>query len=99
VSITVEIPDELAARLTEAAADRGTTVELLAVEWLEDKASVVRRPRFVGVGSSGTKAPTGRRHRELIREAFARPADVEPPRLPGGSSSALRRAGAHPVTR
>lgn len=78
MSITVEIPDELAARLAEAAADRGTTVERLAVEWLEDKASSPRRLSFIGIGSSGTKAPTGRRHRELIREAFGpRPAHEE----------------------
>jgi hypothetical protein len=76
VSITVEIPDELAARLSRAAADRGTTVERLAVEWLEDKAAGPRRPGFVGVGASGTKGPTGRRHRELVREAYA----VAPPR-------------------
>ena len=71
VSITVEIPDELAARLSQAAADRGTTVERLAVEWLGDKASSRRRLGFVGVGASGTKGPTGRRHRELVREAYA----------------------------
>lgn len=71
MSITVEIPDELAARLAQAAADRGTTVERLAVEWLEAKAATPALPGFVGVGASGTKGPTGRRHRELVREGHA----------------------------
>jgi len=75
MSITVEIPDELAARLAEEAADRGTTVERLAVEWLEARAAGSHRLSFVALGSSGVKGPTGRRHRELLREAFGpRPA-------------------------
>ncbi|HEX6754966.1 MAG TPA: hypothetical protein VF109_03370 [Mycobacteriales bacterium] len=69
MSVTVELPDELADRLATAAAGRGETLEQLAVETLE--ATFPPRPgvSFIGIGASGEKVPTGRRHRELLRES------------------------------
>ena len=75
MSVTVELPDELADRLATAAAGRGETLEQLAVETLEATFPARSAVSFIGVGASGEKAPTGRRHRELLRESSrSRPA-------------------------
>jgi plasmid stability protein len=71
VSITVELPDDLAERLAAAAAAHGTTAERLAVEVIEARFPAPRRLSLVRIAASGTKGPTGRRHRELLRDNFA----------------------------
>lgn len=67
--MTVDLPEELAARLAAVAAKRGVSPEALVVEAVE--AHLPRPPSFIGIGASGTTEPIGRRHREIIREAFA----------------------------
>lgn len=67
--MTVNVPDDLAGRLATEAARRGVTPEELAAEAIE--AHLPKPPSFIGIGASGTTEPIGRRHREIIREAFA----------------------------
>ena len=75
MSATVELPDELADRLATAAASRGETLEQLAVETLEATFPARQAVSFIGIGASGEKGPTGRRHRELLGDsARSRPA-------------------------
>ena len=57
MSMTVNVPDEVARRLEAAAAARGVTVEELAAEVRTDHAPQVDAPRrrhlgFVGIGAS-----------------------------------------------
>jgi len=71
----VELPDDLAQRLAAAAIAHGTTVERLAIEVIEARFPAPRTLSFVGIAASGVKEPVGRRHRQLLREAFGeRPA-------------------------
>jgi hypothetical protein len=68
VTVSVELPDELAERISMAAATRGMTLEQLAVEVLASRYS---RPTisFIGVGASGGQQPPARDHRQIIRDA------------------------------
>ena len=68
--MTVDLPEELAARLATAAAQRGVSPEALVVEAVEARFPPRRRPSFVGIGRSG-QADTSERHKEIRREAFA----------------------------
>lgn len=70
---TITVPDELGRKLEAAAAERGTTVDELATELLEghDLAPATpsrRRPRFIGIGASGTG--TSHRIDELLATGF-----------------------------
>jgi adenylosuccinate synthase len=70
MSMTVDLPDELADRLAAAAAERGVTLEALVVEAVEAQYPVRRRPSFVGIGRSG-RSDTSERYKEIRRQAFA----------------------------
>jgi hypothetical protein len=73
--LVVHLPEKLARRVEEVAAERGMTAEQVAVAVFEDRlgASATRRqpPSFIGIGASSTMVPIGSRHREIIREHFA----------------------------
>jgi hypothetical protein len=77
MSTTVHLPEELAARMADAASTRGVSVEQLALEAIEARFPAPSRPGrtrfpFVGMGDSGASGrDIGRRHREVIREAYA----------------------------
>jgi predicted transcriptional regulator len=51
MTVTVPLPDDLAARLAAAAAERGITPEELLAEAVE--AHLPRAPSFIGLGASG----------------------------------------------
>jgi plasmid stability protein len=67
--MTVDLPDDLAARLAAVAATRGVSPEALVVEAVE--ALLPPPPSFIGIGASGTTESIGRRHREIIQDALA----------------------------
>ena len=73
---SVELSDEVLARLRAEATRRGVTVETVIAELaaqLPANVSVdgANRLSFAGIGASGTTEPVGRRHREIIAEHFA----------------------------
>jgi plasmid stability protein len=76
MSMTVNLPQEVARRLETAAAARGITVEELAAEVLSDNApaiEVVPRRRhlgFVGIGAS--KQGISHQIDELLADGFGR---------------------------
>jgi predicted transcriptional regulator len=68
MTVTVPLPDDLAARLAAAAAERGITPEELLVEAVE---AHLPRPRsFVGIGASG-RGDLSERHTEIRRELIS----------------------------
>ncbi len=74
---TVNLPDELVNRLAADAARRGISVDELAAQTLTARfPNEVSDPgrdaleAFIGSGSSG-RGDLGRRHREILVEAFA----------------------------
>lgn len=73
---TIEVDDEVAERVSDAAAERGVAPELVAAE-LVTNATLTgswrrRRFGFAGLGDSGaTGGDIGRRHREVIAESVA----------------------------
>lgn len=73
---TIEVDDEVAERVTGAAAERGVAPEQVAAELLTSAALTGlwgrRRFGFVGLGDSGPGGgDIGRRHREAIAESVA----------------------------
>jgi hypothetical protein len=70
VTVTVELPDELAARISAAAATRGMTVEQLAVEVLASRYTGQPSISFIGVGASGGLQSPARDHHRTVRDAF-----------------------------
>lgn len=70
MSVTVELPDELASRLTAAAAQRGATLEQLAVEAIEARFPPPKPTvSFIGIGASGT-ADSGEKHRQIVDDWY-----------------------------
>lgn len=67
--MTVDLPEELAARLAAEAALLGVSSEALVAEAVETHFPPRRGPSFVGIGRSG-RSDTSERHREIRREAF-----------------------------
>jgi hypothetical protein len=53
VTVIVELPDELADRLSSVATRQGTTLEQLALEAIEGRFPVTPTLSFIGVGASG----------------------------------------------
>jgi predicted transcriptional regulator len=69
--ITIELPDELAERVSNAAAERGVAPEQLAGEVLAEQFPARRKLGFAGLGRS----TTGRRateDEEMLAEGFGR---------------------------
>jgi hypothetical protein len=52
MSVTVELPEALAARLEAEAAARGVSVDQVAIGALNEHFGLRRRLRFAGIGSS-----------------------------------------------
>jgi hypothetical protein len=74
MSITVVLTDELAARVEREAAERGITPDELARELLDANlpAPGGHKLSFIGIGASSGHEATGRNHREIIRDAYAK---------------------------
>jgi len=70
MSLTVELPEEIAERLRVLAAAKGITIEQAALEMIAAQLPGPRRLSFAGIGDSGHD-DTARRHREIIAEHFA----------------------------
>lgn len=70
MSLTVHVPDELAERLTAAAAARRRSPEQVALEAIDAALPSRRRLSFSAIGRSG-KAGGGAQADELIAEHFA----------------------------
>ncbi len=66
----IEVPDDVAERVTAVAAERGVAPEQLAGEALGEQFPPKRKLGIVSLGRSG-HTDTARRHEEIIRDAFA----------------------------
>ncbi|HUC14778.1 MAG TPA: hypothetical protein VMS00_10035 [Acidimicrobiales bacterium] len=75
--LTIDVPDDVAARVADAAAERGVASEELLGQVVAESFPSRRSLSFIAVGRSG-RSDTAERHKEIIREAFAdkRAADV-----------------------
>ncbi len=71
MSITVELPDELAALLVKEAARRSLTPDELAARVLAEHIPAGRRLGFVGIGES-TSGGTAAEAEEMLAEGFGR---------------------------
>ncbi len=72
MSVTVELPQEIAERLRVYAAAKGITVEAAALEMIASQLPGPRRLSFAGIGDSGHD-DTSDRHRDIIRDAHTQP--------------------------
>jgi methionyl-tRNA synthetase len=68
--LTIEVPDDVAARVADAAAQRGVAPEQLVGQMVSEQFPSRRRLSFISIGRSG-RTDTAERHKEIIREAFA----------------------------
>lgn len=68
--LTIELDDEVAKRLADAAAERGVAPEAVAAEALRERFPPRRRLSFIAMGRSG-HTDTARRHDEIRRDHFA----------------------------
>lgn len=72
MSLTVHIPDDLARRLEQVAADRKQAPEQVALDAIEAQLPTGRRVSFSGIGASGLRdGSVARRHREVLADAAA----------------------------
>jgi plasmid stability protein len=78
MSMTVNVPDDLAARLAAEAERRGASVDEVAAELLTAGLPADSNPRparrhlsFAGIGASGGGEAVGRNHEAILRQAFA----------------------------
>jgi DNA-binding MurR/RpiR family transcriptional regulator len=72
MSLTVRLPEELARRVAEIAAQRHQSPEQVALEAIEAQVPASRRLSFSGIGSSGSVGgDMARRHREIVAEDFS----------------------------
>lgn len=70
--ITIEVPDEVAARVAEAAAREGVALEDLAGRAVVESFPLRRRLSIIGIGGSGQSGGSvAESHRELRRAHFA----------------------------
>ncbi|MGH9148755.1 MAG: hypothetical protein ACRD0F_00220 [Acidimicrobiales bacterium] len=65
--LTIELDDEVAKRVLDAAAERGVAAEAVAAAAVSERFAPRRRLSFIGMGHSGGAEPAGR-VRELRRE-------------------------------
>ena len=70
MTLTLQLPDELARRIEALAAARGQSPEQVALDAIEAQVAPRRRLSFSGIGASGG-GDIARRHRELLAEHFA----------------------------
>lgn len=68
--LTVEVPDDVAERVADAAAQRGVAPEQLASEILADSFPAGGRLSFIGIGRSG-RGDLAERRKEIRRELLA----------------------------
>lgn len=70
--LTIEVPDDVAQRVADAAADRGLAPEALAGEVVAERFPPRRKLGFIGIGSSGQRGESvADRHKEVRRAHFA----------------------------
>lgn len=70
--ITIEVPDDVAARVADAAARQGVAAAALASQVVVESLPARRKLGFVGIGSSGDlDGEVARRHKEIIADEFA----------------------------
>lgn len=67
----LHLPEELARRPDEAAAQRGLSAEEVAVEAIEAQLTARRRRSFIGIGRSGGGESVAERHREHFADKTA----------------------------
>jgi hypothetical protein len=68
--LTIDVPDDVAARVADAAAARGVASEELLGQVVAESFPSRRSLSFIAIGRSG-RSDTAERHKEIIREAFA----------------------------
>lgn len=68
--LTVEVPDDVAERVADAAAQQGVAPEQLASQVLADSFPPDGRLSFIGIGRSG-RGDLAERHKEIRRELLA----------------------------
>lgn len=69
--ITIEVPDEIAERMNEAAAERGVPTEQLAGEAVTEKYRPRRKLGFASLGRS-TTGRSASEDEEMLAEGFGR---------------------------
>lgn len=69
--LTIEVPDDVAERVVDAAAQRGVAPEELVGQVLTEQFPPRRRLSFIGMGRSG-HTDTSERAKEIVGEAFAK---------------------------
>jgi hypothetical protein len=68
--LTVEVPDDVAERVADAAAQQGVAPEQLASQVLADSFPPESRLSFIGIGRSG-RGDLSERHKEIRRDLLA----------------------------
>lgn len=68
--LPIEVPDDIAERVADAAAQQGVAPEQLVGQMVSEQFPSRRRLSFIGIGRSG-RTDTAERHKEIVREAFA----------------------------
>ena len=70
--LTIEVPDDVAQRVADAAAERGVAPEKLAGEVLAEQFPAHRGPSFIGIGASGQRGESvAEQHKEIRQDSFA----------------------------
>jgi hypothetical protein len=69
--LTIEVPDDVAERVVDAAAQRGVAPEELVGQVVTEQFPPRRRLSFIGMGRSG-HTDTSDRAKKIVGEAFAR---------------------------
>lgn len=80
--LTIEVPDDVAERVADAAAQRGVAPEELAGQVVTEQFPPRRRLSFIGLGRSGRSDLSGRvkeLRRELAEEKLQKMADERRP--------------------
>jgi hypothetical protein len=68
--LTIEVTDDVAARLVTVAAERGVTPEQLAADLVVEAFGVGRQLSFAGIGRSST-GRTAQESEHMLRDGFA----------------------------
>jgi predicted transcriptional regulator len=70
-TITIELPDDLADRVSNAATERGVAPEQLARDALAEQFPPPRHLSIIGIGASGAAEPIAEQHKEIRRGQFS----------------------------